>query len=263
MNDDPRHVLPTHERRRLLSVVTGHPLHEVYDGMELTQRQARRYHQLGLRRMAGEPLQYLEGSVQFGPLTLAIDKRALIPRPETERLWERCVELLDEPEFILDLCTGSGCLALALKHMFPGTHVVATDVSREALGLAQQNAQALGAIVEFREGDLYEALPEDLMGGFDLIVSNPPYVEDDAFLPMEVREHEPSLALRAGPDGLSLLRPIVAGARRWLAPGGVLALEIGEGQDVAVVEMCGHAGLSARVEQDLAARDRYVIATRG
>jgi release factor glutamine methyltransferase len=260
MSGDPRHVLPTHERRRLLSVVTGHPLAEVYDGMELTDRQARRYRQLGLRRMDGEPLQYLEGTVQFGPIAISIDKRALIPRPETERLWERCVELLDEPEFVLDLCTGSGCLALALKHKFPGAHVVGTDVSPEALGLANQNAKTLGAIVEFREGDLYEALPEDLMGAFDLIVSNPPYVEDDAFLPMEIREHEPALALRAGDDGLSVLRPLIADARRWLAPGGILALEIGETQGEDVAALCGIAGFDASVEEDLAGRDRYVIA---
>lgn len=262
MRDDPQHVLPTHERRRLLSVVTGHPLAEVYDGMELTQRQARRYRQLGLRRMDGEPLQYLEGTVDFGPIRISIDKRALIPRPETERLWERCVELLDRPEFLLDLCTGSGCLALALKHGFPGAHVVGTDLSPEALGLANQNARTLGAIVEFREGDLYDALPEDLVGAFDLIVSNPPYVEDGAFLPMEVREHEPALALRAGEDGLSVLRPLVGGAKRWLAPGGILALEIGETQGEDVVALCAGAGLDARVEQDLAGRDRYVIATR-
>lgn len=262
MRDDPRHVLPTHERKRLLSVVTGHPLPEVYDGMELTQRQARRYQQLGVRRMEGEPLQYLEGTVQFGPITISIDKRALIPRPETERMWERCVELLDEPEFILDLCTGSGCLALALKHEFPGAHVVGTDVSPEALGLANQNAKTLRAIIEFREGDLYEALPEDLAGAFDLIVSNPPYVEDDAYLPMEVRDHEPALALRAGDDGLAVLRPLVAEARRWLAPGGMLAMEIGETQGADVVALCGAAGLDARIEQDLAGRDRYVFATR-
>ncbi|NND84826.1 MAG: peptide chain release factor N(5)-glutamine methyltransferase, partial [Acidimicrobiia bacterium] len=95
-----------------------------------------------------------------------------------------------------------------------------------------------------------------------LIVSNPPYVEDDAYLPMEVREHEPALALRAGDDGLSVLRPLIAEARRWLAPGGTLALEIGETQGDDVAALCSAAGLDARVEQDLAGRDRYVIATR-
>lgn len=260
--DDPEHVLPTHERRRLLSVVTGEPFHKVYDGMELTDRQAKRYLQLGLRRMAGEPLQYLEGTVQFGPIELAIDRRALIPRPETERLWERCVELAtadgDTPEFVLDLCTGSGCLALACKHSFPSAHVVATDISDEALGLAKENARRLGSIIEAREGDLYDALPEDLRGRFDLIVSNPPYVADGAYLPMEVKDHEPALALFGGPDGLAVTRRIAAGASRWLSPSGLLALEVGETQAEEVRSLL--TGLDAWVEPDLTGRERFVFA---
>ncbi len=261
---DPDSVLPTGERRRLLAVVTGQPLHKVYDGMDLTDRQARRYRQLGLRRMGGEPLQYLEGTVQFGPLDLLIDRRALIPRPETERLWERCTELLAErrvdPAFILDLCTGSGCLALACKHAYPAAHVVATDISAEALGLARENARKLGSIIEVREGDLFDALPEDLVASFDLVIANPPYVEDGAYLPMEVRDHEPAAALFAGPDGLDVLRRCAEGVRSWLSPSGIVALEVGEMQGAAVAAMLEAAGLGAWVEPDLAGRDRFVFA---
>ncbi len=264
--DDPDHVLPTHERRRLLAVVTGEPVHKVYDGMELTTRQAARYRQLGLRRMAGEPLQYLEGVVQFGPIEIAIDRRALIPRPETERLWERATELLADrqasPGFILDLCTGSGCIALACKHTFPGAHVVATDISREALGLARENARRIGAVIEVREGDLFAALPADLERSFDLIIANPPYVALDERLPMEVRDHEPLGALLAGPDGLDVIRRIAGGVEPWLSPTGLAALEIGETQGSAVVDLFTVAGLDARVESDLAGRDRFVFVTR-
>lgn len=245
-------------------MVTGQPLHKVYIGMDLTERQARRFRQLGLRRMAGEPLQYLEGLVQFGPIELAIDRRALIPRPETERLWERTVELMveKEPSFILDLCTGSGCLALALKHSFPGAHVVATDLSSDALGLARDNARNLGAVVEIREGDLFDALPGDLRRSFDLIVSNPPYVPSAARLPMEVRDHEPHLALFGGPDGLEVTRRIVAGSAEWLTPTGLVALEVGEGQVSEVVSLFESGGSSAWAEADLTGRDRFVFARR-
>ncbi len=245
-------------------MVTGQPLHKVYDGMELTDRQAKRFHQLGLRRMAGEPLQYLEGTVQFGPIDIAIDRRALIPRPETERLWERTIELTTEdngaPGFILDLCTGSGCLALAYKHAFSSAHIVATDISSEALSLARDNARSLRSVVEIREGDLYDALPDDLRGSFDLVVSNPPYVAEDARLPMEVRDHEPHLALFAGLDGLDVIRRVVSGASTWLAPSGLIALEVGETQGSSVVALFDEAGLKAWVEPDLTGRDRFVFA---
>lgn len=262
--DDPDHVLPTHERRRLLAVVTGEPVHKVYDGMELTARQAARYRQLGLRRMAGEPLQYLEGVVQFGPIEITIDRRALIPRPETERLWERATELIGgtSPRFILDLCTGSGCIALACKHTFPGAHVVATDISGEALGLARENARRIGAVIEVREGDLFEALPADLRRSFDLIVANPPYVALDDRLPMEVRDHEPLGALLAGADGLDVIRRIARGLEPWLSPTGLAAIEIGETQGPAVIELFTAAELDARVEPDLVGRDRFVFVTR-
>lgn len=261
---DPDHVLPAHERRRLLSVVTGQPLHKVYIGMELTDRQARRLRQLGLRRMSGEPLQYLEGVVQFGPIELAVDRRALIPRPETERLWERTVELMfdGEPGFILDLCTGTGCLALALKHSFPGAHVVAADLSTDALALARDNARNLGAVVEIREGDLFEALPGDLRRSFDLIVSNPPYVPVDARLPLEVRDHEPHLALFGGPDGLDVIRRIVSGSAEWLSRNGLVALEVGEGQVPSVPSLFAGSGFESWAEPDLAGRSRFVFARR-
>ena len=128
------------------------------------------------RRAAGEPLQYLEETVDFGPLTLKIDRRALIPRPETERVWEEAVSSLREAgsgTVIVDLGTGSGVLALGLKHSFPAARVIGVDVSADALSLARENGEATGLEVEWIEGDLFDALPRTLEGRIDLIVSNP------------------------------------------------------------------------------------------
>ncbi len=145
---------------------------------EVSQHAAQQFFDLVERRRRGEPLQYIEGNVAFGPLELIIDERALIPRPETERLWELAVDLLSDVQdaTVVDLCTGSGNLALSLKHAMPKARVVGTDLSSEAIALANENAVALSLATEFYQGDLFEALPSDLCGTVDMIVSNPPYI---------------------------------------------------------------------------------------
>jgi release factor glutamine methyltransferase len=212
------------------------------------------------RRLAGEPLQYLEGTAPFGPFDLAVDERVLVPRPETEGLWELAQGLVDDPVVIVDLCTGSGALAIALYSSFPQARVIGTDISAAALAVARANGARLASDVEWSQGDLFDALDPTLARRVDLIVSNPPYVATSEWgrLPADVRR-EPRKALVAGPTGLEVLRRIATESPGWLAAGGRVVCEIGESQAEAVREL--FAGF-ARVEiyRDLAGRDRYVVA---
>lgn len=251
--------LPDHEAERLLMAASGLTRAELVTGAELSPETSATFRLLVARRVTGEPLQYLEGTVQFGPLELLADPRALIPRPETEQLWEKVVARVGEepPTVVVDLCTGSGNLALALKHTFRGAFVWATDLSPQALSLARENGVRTGLQVNWFEGDLFSPLPADLRGQVDLIVSNPPYVaeaEVDA-LPDDVRDHEPRAALVAGERGDEVLAEIAAEAVRWLSPGGRIALEIGETQGRRTAELFGRYDM--RIEQDLSGRDRF------
>ena len=221
--------------------------------------------ELAERRTAGEPLQYLEGRVQFGPLELAIDRRALIPRPETERVWEEAVASLrvaGPGTVIVDLGTGSGNVALALKHAFPRARVFGVDASSEALALAAENAAATGLDVTWLHGDLFEALPDDLMGRIDLVVSNPPYVAEDEWdsLPVDVR-HEPESALVSGPTGLEVIERIAEESFWWVGVGGWVVCEIGDTQGAAVDAAFG--AFDREVRLDLADRDRILVARKG
>ncbi len=241
--------LPPHEARRLRAVARDEGHHA----------------ELAARRRGGEPLQYLEGTVQFGPLELAIDRRALVPRPETEGLWEMAVAALGEAgpgTVIVDLCTGSGNLALALKHAFPRARVYATDTSEEALSLAKENTARTGLDVTLLPGDLFDPLPPKLMGRIDLLVANPPYVADAEYpaLPPDVRR-EPREALVAGPAGTEVLTRIGEGARWWLATGGWAVVEIGETQGERAMGL--FPGLDREIRRDLAGRDRYLVGRKG
>lgn len=219
-----------------------------------------RFRALLAQRQAGRPLQYLEGTVQFGPLELAIDGRALIPRPETEQLWEIVVATVaTSPAVIVDLCTGSGNLALACKYAWPAAVVYAVDVSGDAVSLARENAARTGLEVHVLEGDLFAPLPQDLRGSIDLLVANPPYVatHELATLPAEVRDHEPETALIAGPAGDEVLSRIAAEAPGWLRPGGVVACEISEFRSRQV--RGEFAAFGADIRMDLAGKPRFLI----
>ncbi len=212
------------------------------------------------RRIAGEPLQYLEGSAAFGPFDLVVDARVLVPRPETEGLWEIAQRVIDDPTLVVDLCTGSGALAIALQSSFPAARVIGTDLSGPAIELAQVNGAALAPSVEWRQGDLFDALESELAGRVDLLVSNPPYVAaaEWARLPEDVRR-EPRMALVSGPTGLEVLQRIATESSVWLSGGAVVACEIGEDQGEAVKSM--FSGFSwCEIRRDLAGRDRYVVA---
>ena len=259
--------VPPHEAERLLAVATGLSLRELHAGGEVPAEGGQRYQELIRQRLAGVPLQHLEGTVQFGPIELRSDGRALVPRPETERLWEEAVAALGEAgpgTAIVDLCTGSGNLALALKHRFPPAHVYATDLSAAALTLAEENAAALNLSVTFLQGDLFEPLPVDLYERVDLLVVNPPYVTEAEFdqLPVDVRDHDPYQALVAGVRGDEILERIAADAYWWMGTGGWLFCEIGETQSERALELFG-AYLDVEVRTDLAGRPRILVGRKG
>jgi release factor glutamine methyltransferase len=258
--------LPNHESTRLRSAAAGRSRRDHLTGHELTPEQQRSFEDLARRRAAGEPLQYLEGTVDFGPIELLIDERALIPRPETEQLWELAVAALSEAgpgTVVVDIGTGSGALALALKHAFPAARVFGLDRSAAALSLAAENVRYTGLDVTLLQGDLFEPLPERLRGRIDLVVSNPPYVAEEewAVLPADVRDHEPREALVAGPEGTEVLARIAEGAYWWLGVGGHVLCEIGETQGGRVRTL--FSAFDARIRTDLTGRDRFVVARRG
>jgi len=233
----------------------------------LTEPELERIRPLVRRRGQREPLAYVLGTAEFCGLTLKADRRALVPRPETERL----VELLQErcvppPTRVLDLGTGTGCIALALASAWPGAEVVAVDASEEALALARENGESTGlaARVRWLKSDWFSGLPVDAR--FDLIVSNPPYLtaEETAAAEPEVRTYEPASALTAAEAGMADLRKIIAGAPRFLAPGGWLAMETGIAQHAALLADLARAGLhDGESVKDLAERDRFVFARAG
>lgn len=227
------------------------------------------YKPLLLRRARREPLQYVIGRAAFRDLDLAVDPRVLVPRPETEALVERVLAWARGREGLeaLDVGTGSGCVALALLSEGPFRRLVATDISREALAVAASNARTAGLAdrLELRAGALWSPLAPD--EGFDLVVSNPPYVADAEWtaLQPEVRDWEPAAALVAGPSGLEVLEALAEGAAGWVRAGGLVALEVGLGQADAVAERIRRAGGFGppSVGLDLAGRRRIVTAVRG
>jgi release factor glutamine methyltransferase len=231
------------------------------------------------RRAAGEPLAYLVGHKEFHGLELVVDERVLIPRPETETLVEWALECIDAvlragnpAPRVLDLGTGSGAIALALKAARPAVQVTAIDANAAALAVARANAQRHGLDVAFAQGDWWQALalePPDDVARFDVAVANPPYVaEGDPHL--AALRHEPRDALVAGADGLAALRAIVRDAAPWLRPRGWLLLEHGHDQGDAVAALLSAAGLknighrrdlAGMVRCTGAAKDAAAIAT--
>lgn len=241
------------ERPRLLAILDGPA-----DGAQAALEE------MLSRRLAGDPLQYVTNEVGFRRLVLRADARAMIPRRETETLLEAAHVLAPEGTFrVLDLCTGSGTVGLAVADEFPRAAVVAADASDEALSLARENARALGLDrVEFRKGDLFDAVEGE---AFDLVLSNPPYVSEAEFARLDrgIREHEPAGAFLAGPDGLSFLRRIASGADEHLLAGGAVAVEVGWRQSGKARELFARAGLSgAGVFRDPGGVERVVAARK-
>ena len=226
-----------------------------HDDAELNIEQASRLRARLARRAAGEPLAYLLGEKEFHGLMLKVDSNVLVPRPETEVLVDWALELLAGAprRNVVDLGTGSGAIALAVKHAQPIATVAATDVSPAALGIARANARRLALDVEFIGGSWWQAVPQRR---FHLVLSNPPYIAaGDPHL--AALGHEPALALTPGGDGFDALRDIVAGAAAHLEPGGWMLLEHGFDQASAVQVLLrehGFAGIQTR--RDLAGKPR-------
>jgi release factor glutamine methyltransferase len=230
----------------------------------LTEAQLAELRPLVKRRANREPLQYILGSHEFCGLRLKVDRRALIPRQETEQLVELiCERLSCPPQRILDLGTGTGALALALASKYPDAAVTAVDLSADALSLAMENAASLGlaARVKFLLGSWCAPLPAGQ--SFDLVVSNPPYLTafEMTTAEREVTDHEPSNALVSGVDGLDDLRMIFAELPQYLAPGAVLALETGIAQTDALNELSKAAGLKGEMLPDWSGRPRFYWAS--
>jgi release factor glutamine methyltransferase len=227
----------------------------------LGEAELARFRDLVRRRAEGEPTAYVVGTKEFYGRPFRVDARVLVPRPETELVLEAALLGLPEGGRALDLCTGSGCLAVSIALERPGVKVLATDVSPDALAVARENAAALGAEVAFATGDLWAAVHGDAR--FDVVVSNPPYIPagELAGLPREVRR-EPCIALDGGDGGLSLLRRIVAGAPSRLLPGGTLCLEMHETHADVLPALCLAAGFErAEARPDLAGLPRFTLAT--
>ena len=222
----------------------------------LTTAEQERVSVLAARRAAWEPLQYIVGEWGFRRLTLTVDNRALIPRPETETVVERCLALLegrDAPR-VLDVGTGSGAIALAIADEHPGARVTGIDVSAEALSLARENSARTGVAIELLEIDLLSGLPG---ADWDLVVSNPPYVRPDEAtgLAPEVVDWEPHVALFDAGHTETLVRAAAA----VLATGGALVLESYDERARAVADLLSRSGFSdVAVTRDLAGRDRVV-----
>jgi release factor glutamine methyltransferase len=240
----------------LLAHALGVSRTELYaDGDEAPADRERVFSELLARRATREPLAYVLGEWGFRRLTLSVDPRVLIPRPETEVLVERCLELiadLAEPR-VLDVGVGSGAIALAIADEHPRARVVATDRSSEALAVAAENAARTGLPVELVEGELFAGLD----GPFDLVVANPPYVapEDVDALPPEVGEHEPRAALIES----GATEAIAEQALSRIAPGGSLAFEVADGKAGEVAALLRRLGYEqVTIGEDLAGRERVV-----
>lgn len=232
------------------------------------------YRQMIDKRCRRIPLQHILGTQDFMGFTFKVDRRVLIPRQDTETLVETVLEEQKDPaKKVLDLCTGSGCIAISLMAMGGYDHVTATDLSGEALKVAAANGeQILGAghKIQWRQGDLFQALSGEerylsdqgpRKAGYDIIVSNPPYIPTETIrgLEPEVRDHEPVMALDGDLDGLRFYKSIAGEAGKWLRPGGSIYLEIGHDQARAVTDLLREGGfVNIRVIKDAPGKDRVV-----
>lgn len=271
----------------LLAAVTGLSRVELYVNFDrpLEPAELAAMHAAIERRAAGEPLQYVTGEMPFRHIVLRCERGVLIPRPETEVLVDAALEGVDAaakkiPDAekngeaaasvrVLEVGTGTGCIALSIASERPGTHVTATDLSPRAIELATRNREALGLedAVDIVECDLASGVDPELMGTFSVLVSNPPYIPTRVLaeeVPAEVADFEPELALDGGADGLDVFRRLLDLAPVALAPGGMLAVELFEGSlaDAAALARAQGGWASVEVRKDLTHRPRVLVAVR-
>ena len=238
----------------------------------VTKEQADRLQELAKRAGESEPIAYLIGRTEFYSLELEISPACLIPRPETELLVERAIEFLRKRtgiQFVCDLCTGCGCIAVAIAKNFSHANIIATDISDAALEIAAKNIEKnnLQNRIKLLCGDLFDPIVPHLdVEKFDLIVCNPPYVSATEFekLDKNVKDYEPKTALYAGADGLDIYRKIIRQVDDFLKPDGAIMLEIGYGQGQTVKELLEQTGAFSEIgiEKDFHNNDRIVIAKK-
>ncbi|HVS66574.1 MAG TPA: peptide chain release factor N(5)-glutamine methyltransferase [Thermoanaerobaculia bacterium] len=260
-----RAAVDSREATLLLATVLGQSEARLLARSEqpVDDRHCAAYRALIARRASGEPVAYLLGEREFYGRTFAVDPRVLIPRPETEHLVEIALELFAaRTATILDVGTGSGCIAITLALESSSLSLLASDRSLDALAVARANRRRLapGRSILWLAADLLEGFE---LGGLDAVVSNPPYLSPDeaGSLATDVRDHEPHGALFAPPDGLDHLRRLVAGSR-GLRTGARLIVEVGTSQAPAVAELAGNAFAVERIERDYAGHERVVCLRR-
>ncbi len=240
----------------------AHFLLKEQEQVPATEGRTREYSDAIQARAARVPLQYLTGKQDFMGLTFHVDERVLIPRQDTETLVELVLkENTDKKARILDLCTGSGCIAVSLAVLGGYRKVDAVDISEDALAAAEENGTRLGGKVRFLKSDLFSALDPEKK--YDIIASNPPYIPTEVLngLEPEVKDYEPRMALDGSEDGLAFYRRIAVAAPAFLRAGGRIYLEIGYDQGAAVEELLWNNGFArTRVVKDAAGRDRVVCA---
>ncbi len=256
----------------LLSYVLGLKRIELYTQFNkiVGPEQLSQLHELVKRAANHEPIAYLTGKKEFYSLEFEITKDCLIPRPETELLVERAIEFLrtrNGEQFICDLCTGSGCIAVAIARNCANCRIVATDISDAALAVAEKNVAKHGLMnrIKLLQGDLFEPVIAGLgPAKFDLIVCNPPYVSEPEYekLAPNVKDFEPKSALTAGRDGLDIIKRIIAETGRHLKPTGTLMLEIGNEQGNTVRNLLETVGYfdTVKIEKDYSNHDRLTVA---
>ncbi len=230
----------------------------------LTAEAQSRFEVLVARREAGEPLQYLTGEKEFFGLAFRVSPAVLIPRPETEILVEKALELArrrQEEVRMVDVGTGSGCIAISLAHALPHARICATDLCIDALGVARENAARLGVRIEWACCDLLACFP--VRPVFDFILSNPPYVAAADDLPVMVRDHEPGAALFGGESGIEIFHRLIPQAVSRLLPKGMLMLEVGAGQASAIEKLLQTAGMEVEeILEDLQKVPRCLVARK-
>ena len=244
------------ERRQLLRHVLDFSDTDLFlrAERELSAGQLEHYLQLVKRRQLGEPMAYITSRAGFYGRDFVVTPDVLIPRPETELLIEQVIRLA--PGRLLDVCTGSGILAISLQ-LETGAETMASDISPAALAIARQNGQLHRAEIDWRQGDLFESVS----GLFDVIVSNPPYIDETVLPELDVARYEPTLALDGGPGGLAVYQRLIPRARHFLSDGGHLVLEIGYDQAEAITALLMQNGYDEIIiRPDLAGFDRLALA---
>ena len=258
----------------LLSHVLGLKRIELYTNFEkqVEKPELDKLHALVKRASQNEPIAYLVGKTEFYSMEMEVSKACLIPRPETELLVQRAIEFLrmrDGIQSVCDLCTGSGCIAIAIAKNFHQANIIATDISDEALLIAARNVEKfnLKERIKLLSGDLFDPIIPHLdKGKFDLIVSNPPYVSDIEYekLDLNVKDHEPKIALFAGEDGLDIYKRIIEKVDTFLKPAAALIFEIGYAQGHAIYELLDKSNIFSEIiiEKDFQNNDRIVTAIK-